>query len=93
MDQEEIIFGYIPALISAVIIVCSFLLFLRNRKSLLNGILFVFISVSNGIAQSFILPMLKGAYPSFIPHILLFISILFFIWQYKLSRKALKIIQ
>jgi CHASE2 domain-containing sensor protein len=87
MDQEEIIFGYIPALISAVIIVCSFLLFFRNRKSLLNLMLFVFISISNGIAQSFIIPMLKGAYPSLIPHLLVIVSIPLFISQYKLYKK------
>jgi hypothetical protein len=87
MDQEEIIAGYIPAFISATIVVCSFLLFIRNRKLLLNGILFGFISLSNGIALSFIIPMLKGAYPSLIPHLLVIVSIPLFIWQYKLYKK------
>jgi hypothetical protein len=87
MDKEEIIFGYIPVIISVILIVFSFRIFVRQRKLFSNGVLFLLILFFNSIAMIYLLPMLKGAYPTILPHLLVLISLPIFIFQYKFYKK------
>ena len=74
MDAEFIFMGILPTLISAVSIVWSFLLFMRKRV-FLNAFLFMFILTLNGFAISMFIPMLQGAYPIILPHLIVLIAI------------------
>lgn len=87
MDGEMILFGFIPALASAALIVCSFLLFVGYSKSLLNCILLLVISFPNGFAQVMFMKMFGGAYASFLPHLIILVTLPVFLWQYKRYKK------
>lgn len=86
MDGELILMGFIPALISAGIIVSSFLL-LRRHRIFLNALLFIINVSLNSFALSMFIPMLQGAYPTFLPHIIVLISIPILVVQFKFYRK------
>ena len=59
MDGELIFIGCIPALISAGIIVCSYLL-LVGKRVFLNALLFIVNFAINSFALSMFIPMLQG---------------------------------
>lgn len=83
MDIELILYGYIPFIIGAAIVILSYLLFVGKRRSVLNFILMFTILNLNGFALFFLKSMIDGAYPTFIPYILIGLSIPIYIIQYQ----------
>ena len=86
MDGELIFMGFIPALISAGIIVCSFLL-LFSKRVFLNALLFIINFAINSFALSMFIPMLQGAYPTILPHLIVLLTIPILIVQLKMYKK------
>ena len=86
MDGELIFMGFIPALISAGIIVCSYLL-LVGKRVFLNALLFIVNFAINSFALSMFIPMLQGAYPSISPHLIVLLTIPILIVQFKMYKK------
>ena len=86
MDGELIFMGFIPALISAGIIVCSFLL-LFSKRVFLNALLFIINFAINSFALSMFIPMLQGAYPTILPHLIVLLTIPILIVQLKIYKK------
>ena len=92
MKTEIIFLAYLPALISASIIVFSYTIFLRLwyvrfPKSLINALFFLLIVLLNGIALSYFMSMLKGASPQLTPYLLVLASIPVFILYILTLRK------
>ena len=86
MDGELIFMGFIPPLISAGIIVCSFLL-LVSKRVFLNALLFIINFAINSFALSMFIPMLQGAYPTILPHLIVLLTIPILIVQFKMYKK------
>lgn len=89
MDLEIIFFGCIPLLISALVLGVSVYFFTKEHKerSKANFVLMIFIVLLNILALTFLIQILNGAYPSYIAHLLVALSIPLFIWQYLNFRK------
>lgn len=83
MNTSELVFGFLPAILSVCCIVGSYLLFLGYRKSLLNVLLLVFIGGLNVLAGYHFLEIMKGAAPILLPYLLLASSIPLLIWQFR----------
>lgn len=86
IDGELILMGFIPALISAGTIVSSFLLVMRKRM-FLNALLFIINVSLNSFALSMFIPMLQGTYPTFLPHIIVLLTIPILVVQLRLHKK------
>lgn len=86
MDSELIFMGFIPALISAGIIVCSYLL-LVGKRVFLNALLFIVNFAINGFALSMFIPMLQGAYPTILPHLIVLLTIPILVVQFRMYKK------
>ena len=89
MDLEIIFFGYIPLLISALVLGVSLYFFTKKNRerSKSNLVLMIFIVLLNILALTFLIQILNGAYPSYIAHLLIVVSLPLFIWQYVIYRK------
>lgn len=83
MNPSELIFGFLPAILSVCCIVGSYLLFLGHPKSLLNVLLLIFISILNVLAAYHFLEIMKGAVPLLLPYLLLPSSFPLLIWQFR----------
>ena len=86
MDGELIFMGFIPALISAGIIVCSFLI-LVSKRVFVNALLFIINFAINSFSLSMFIPMLQGAYPTILPHLIVLLTIPILIVQLKMYKK------
>ena len=86
MDGELIFMGVIPPLISAGIIVSSFLL-LVSKRVFLNALLFLINFAINSFGLSMFIPMLNGAYPTILPHLIVLLTIPILIVQLKMYKK------
>jgi hypothetical protein len=86
MDAELTFMGFIPVLISVGIIVYSYLLLVRKRV-LLNVFLFFINFAINSFALSMFIPMLQGAYPTILPHLIVLITIPILAVQFRMYKK------
>ena len=86
MDGELIFMGFIPALISAGIIICSFLL-LVGKRVFLNALLFIINFSINSFALNLFIPMLQGAYPTILPHLIVLLTIPILVIQFRIYKK------
>ena len=86
MDGELIFMGFIPALISAGIIVCSYLL-LVGKRVFPNALLFIINFAINTFALSIFIPMLQGAYPTILPHLIVLLALPILVIQFKMYKK------
>ena len=86
MDGELIFMGFIPALISAGIIVCSYLL-LVGKRVFLNALLFIINFAINTFALSIFIPMLQGTYPTILPHLIVLLALPILVIQFKMYKK------
>lgn len=85
MDGELIFMGFIPALISAGIIVCSFLI-LVSKRVFVNALLFIINFAINSFSLSMFIPMLQGAYPTILPHLIVLLTIPLLVVQIKMFK-------
>ena len=86
MDLEEVIWGYIPLIIAFGIIIYSYNLLIR-KKSILVITLSILITVSSGYAIYYLgFMILKTAWPSFLPHLLVGFSLVLILIQFTLTR-------
>jgi hypothetical protein len=86
MDSELILMGFIPALISAAVIVCSYLL-LVGKRVFLNALLFIFNFAINVYSLSMFISMFQDAYPSILPHMIVLLTIPILVVQYRMYKK------
>jgi hypothetical protein len=86
MDSELMLMGFIPTLISAGIIVCSYLI-LIGKKVFPNALLFIIIFALNSFALRMFIQMLQGAYPTILPHLIALFTIPILVIQFKLHKK------
>ena len=85
MDGELIFMGFIPALISAGIIVCSFLI-LVSKRVFVNALLFIINFAINSFSLSMFIQMLQGAYPTILPHLIVLLTIPLLVVQIKMFK-------
>ena len=85
MDGELIFMGFIPALISAGIIVCSFLI-LVSKRVFVNALLFIINFAINSFSLSMFIPMLQGAYPTILAHLIVLLTIPLLFVQIKMFK-------
>ncbi len=87
MDQELILFGYLPALIAAVQSIHLLFVMVRAR---LQIILLILVAIALNIFSLFILiEMTLGAWPSYLPHILIVVSTFVYAFIVHKTRKDL----
>jgi hypothetical protein len=85
VDGELIFMGFLPALISTCIIVCSYLL-LVGKRVIPNALLFIINFAINTFALSMFIPMLQGAYPTILPHLLVLLTLPILVVQFKMYK-------
>ncbi|AEL26986.1 hypothetical protein [Cyclobacterium marinum] len=91
MEFESLIWGYLPILIALTVGILSVRLILK-KQLLLSVFLFLIILGSKSLAAYILVSILVGAWPSFMPHIIISFSILLLLVQkYLHSRSQSKI--
>ena len=86
MNIESLVWGYIPSFIALTCIIWSFLIFMNNRSHI-NIIFFVLIASINVFAIHSLAMIFFGAWPTYIPHILIGLTTAFFFIQKIVQRK------
>jgi hypothetical protein len=80
MDLEEIVWGYIPIIIGLIEIIYSGISL--NKKRIISRLVtFLIILTLNILAIYILIQMIIGAWPTFLPHIIILISTLILIIQ------------
>ncbi len=86
MDLEDVLYGYIPLMIALVIIVFEIRSLLSNPTPINSGIGF-FVLGFNAFGIYLLVLMLRGAWPSYLPHIAIGLGLLLFFIQRGLNKR------
>ena len=86
MDLENILYGYIPLLIALAVIVIAIRMLISKPTPLNIGIGF-FVLVLNSFGIYLLILMLRGAWPSYLPHLAIGMGILLFLIQKGIVKK------
>lgn len=89
MDGELLLFGFIHLSLSVLVLTLSIRIALKKvtRHLRINIILMIVIVLLNALSITFFVQILLGAYPSYIAHLVLSMSLPLLLWQYLNFRK------
>ena len=86
MDLEVVVWGYLPIAIGLLVISGSFILTAKKRN--ISGFIASFlIFVLNSLAIWILARIIDGAYPTYMPHFFILVSVVFLVIQYLLKKK------
>lgn len=87
MDLEIVVWGYLPILIGLIVIGGSSYL-TAKRRSLLGFVATFLILGLNSLAIYILAQIITGAYPTFIPHLLILTSLVLLVVQNAVKKKS-----